>query len=121
MSGACGKQNRIWAIILIAGLASHLARAADDQLPQNAGAPQSAVAPSSNPLPTTTADQPGDITLTPENPVSSNPLPPIPKLELNASEQYAPVLPALNPNENSSLYEPQIFVKEYEFTGNQRL
>jgi len=118
MRGACCVWNRVYVIILIAGLAVQSGRAADDQLPQNAGAPQSGVAPSSNPLPTTTGDQPGDITLTPENPVSSNPLPPIPKLELNTSEKYPPVLPALNPNENSTLYEPQIYVKEYEFTGN---
>jgi hemolysin activation/secretion protein len=88
-----------------------------DQLPQNQGAPQSSGSPSSQAVSTTTADQPGDVTLTPENPVSSNPIPPIPKLELNTSEQYAPVLPDLNAGENS-LYEPTIEVKSYEFTGN---
>ena len=113
--------NRMRVIILVAGMTFAVlpSRAADDQLPQNQGAPQSAAASSSSsPLPTSTTDQSGDITLTPENPVSSNPLPPIPKLELNAPQQYAPVLPELNPSENSSLYEPTILVKEYEFTGN---
>ena len=95
-------------------LAAALASQAEDQLPQQS----SAVSPSSNSLPTSTTDQPGDVTLTPENPVSSNPLPPIPKLELNASEQYAPVLPALNTNAQDALYEPQIYVKAFEITGN---
>jgi hemolysin activation/secretion protein len=87
---------------------------AEDQLPQQS----STGAPSSSPLPTTTSDQAGDVTLTPENPVSSNPLPPIPKLELNTSQQFAPVLPPLSPTESSELYEPQIYVKKFVFTGN---
>ena len=87
-------------------------------MPQNQGAAQSSVAPSSQALPTSTADQSSDVTLTPENPVSSNPLPPLPKLELTTPQQYAPVLPDLNPNENSALYEPQIYVKAFAFTGN---
>jgi hemolysin activation/secretion protein len=96
-------------VVIITGFAR-----AQDQLPQQS----TSGSPSSNPLPTSTSDQASDVTLTPENPVSSNPLPPIPKLELNSSEQVAPVLPALNPNENSTLFEPQIFVKAYVFTGN---
>jgi hemolysin activation/secretion protein len=87
---------------------------AEDALPGQT----SSTAPSSAPLPTSPSDQAGDVQLTPENPVSSNPLPPIPKLELNTSQQYAPVLPALNPSESGTLYEPQIYVKEFEFTGN---
>ena len=72
--------------------------------------------PSTAPLPTTTADQPGDITLTPENPVPNNPLPPIPKLELSTPKEYEPVLPAANPE--GALYGPTIYVKAFEFTGN---
>jgi hypothetical protein len=52
----------------------------DDALPQNNA---SATTPSSKPLPVTPDSQPGDIDLTPENPVPSNPLPQFPKLELN--------------------------------------
>ena len=86
---------------------------AEDPLPQSV----STGAPSSQLVPTSTSDQAGDVTLTPENPVSSNPLPPIPKLELNTPQEYAPVLPALNAGDNS-LYGPQIYVSEFEFTGN---
>ena len=90
------------------------ASAAEDPLPQQSSSGE----PSSQSVPTTTTDQPGDITLTPENPVPNNPLPPIPKLELNTSQEYAPVLPALNQSEQSGLYGPQIYVKQFEFTGN---
>ncbi len=100
--------------VLTVLLAAMAGARGEDALPQQS----SAVAPSSNPVPTTTTDQPGDVTLTPESPVSSNPLPPIPRLELNTSKEYAPVLPALNPSENSALYEPQIEVKAFTFTGN---
>jgi hemolysin activation/secretion protein len=104
--------KKILFTVLIAAV-SVLVRA-EDELPQQS----SAVAPSSNPLPTSTSDQSGDVTLTPENPVSANPLPPIPKLELNTSKVYAPVLPEMKASENSALYEPQIYVKAFEFTGN---
>ena len=93
-------------------------RAADDEpLPQQSPGSMSA-SPSSQSLPTSTDDQPGDVPLTPENPVPSNPLPPIPKLELNVPKEYAPVLPALNASEASSLFEPKIMVKAYAFEGN---
>lgn len=107
--------NRMRLVIFAAGFcAAVMPGRAEDALPGQV----STGAPSSNPVPTTTSDQPGDVTLTPENPVPNNPLPTTPKLELNTSQQYAPVLPALNPNETSALYEPQIYVKEFEFTGN---
>ena len=102
---------------LIAGLmALAMPAMAEDPLPQGGGG-ASVVSPSAGGLPTSPGDQSGDVTLTPENPVSSNPLPPIPKLELNTPQQYQPVLPAL-PNESNALFEPQIFVKQYVFTGN---
>lgn len=91
-----------------------LAVHAQDALPQDT----SSVAPSSKPVPTTTTGQPGDIDLTPENPVPSNPLPPVPKLELNTPSQLPPVLPPLNSSEQSALYEPRMYVRSYEFTGN---
>jgi hemolysin activation/secretion protein len=91
-----------------------LAHGAEDALPQQSSSGNA----SSQSLPTTTTDQPGDVTLTPENPVPSNPLPPIPKLELNVPQEYAPVLPALESNEQSGIYGPQIYVKSFEFTGN---
>jgi hemolysin activation/secretion protein len=89
-------------------------RAQEDQLPQQRGSGS----PSSNNLPTSTSDQPGDVTLTPENPVSSNPLPAIPKLELNTPQEYAPVLPDVNAADNGALYEPTIYVKQFDFIGN---
>ena len=89
---------------------------AQDQLPQSSPS-SSTGAPSSQALPTTTGDQSGDVTLTPENPVPSNPLPPIPKLELNTPQEYEPVLPSL-PSGSNALFEPQIYVKEFAFTGN---
>ncbi len=101
-------------ILSIMLCASLLARAQEDQLPQQNASGSS----SSNNLPTSTTDQPGDVTLTPENPVSSNPLPAIPKLELNAPQEYAPVLPDVTPGENGALYEPTICVKEFDFIGN---
>jgi len=108
--------SRLRFLVFVVGLyASVISLRAQDELPQ----PSSNGAPSSQPLPTTTSDQPGDVSLTPENPVSNNPLPPIPKLELTTPQQYAPVLPSLNPNENGSLYEPRIYVKSFAFTGNQ--
>jgi len=103
------------AVAIVSIVALVVPALAEDQLPSGGGA--SVVAPSSQGLPTTTGDQSGDVTLTPENPVSSNPLPPIPKLELNTPQQVAPVLPAL-PNQNNALFEPQVFVKQFVFTGN---
>jgi hemolysin activation/secretion protein len=94
--------------------AAVLSSRAEDQLPQQSAA----VAPSSNPVPTSPTEQPGDVTLTPEAPVPNNPLPPVPKLELTTPQQYAPVLPAMNPELGGALYEPQIYVKEFEITGN---
>jgi hemolysin activation/secretion protein len=94
-------------------------RAQDDQLPQQTTPQSTSGSPSSNPLPTSPTDQAGDVTLTPENPVSSNPLPPIPKLELNAPQQYAPVLPSPGAADAGALYEPQIYVKEFRITGNE--
>jgi hemolysin activation/secretion protein len=102
-------------VIFVAGFsAAVMSSRAEDALPGQVSTGR----PSSQPVSTTTGDQPGDVTLTPENPVPNNPLPPIPKLELNMPQQYAPVLPPLNPAESSPLYEPQIYVKAYEFTGN---
>jgi hemolysin activation/secretion protein len=89
-----------------------LTRGAEDALPQPGSG-----APTSQPAPDTTTDQPGDVMLTPENPVPNNPLPSLPKLEINTSEQYAPVLPSLKASDNA-LYEPQIYVQEFQFSGN---
>ena len=100
--------------VLGLGAAGTLSTRAEDALPQQS----SSTAPSSAPISTSPTDQPGDITLTPEAPVPGNPLPPIPKLELTTPEQYAPVLPNLNAAAAGSLYEPQIYVREYVFTGN---
>jgi hemolysin activation/secretion protein len=88
---------------------------AQDQLPQ-AGSPGGMPSLPTNPSNPGDAAN-GDVTLTPENPVSSNPLPPIPKLELNTPQQYQPVLPAL-PSGNNALFEPQIYVKQFVFAGN---
>jgi hemolysin activation/secretion protein len=87
----------------------------DDALPQNNA---SATTPSSKPLPVTPDSQPGDIDLTPENPVPSNPLPQFPKLELNVPRQYEPVLPPLQSSEGGALFAPRIYVREFQFTGN---
>jgi hemolysin activation/secretion protein len=87
----------------------------DSALPQNG-----ATTTASSPQPDSTAPvaQPGDITLTPENPVPINPLPPLPKLELNMPRQYQSVLPELRPSEGGALFGPQIYVKEFHFKGN---
>ncbi len=87
------------------GFAMAALASAQDELPQQPSSPGSARRPASA---TTTTDQPGDITLTPENPVSNNPLPPIPKLELATPKEYEPVLPSLSPE--GALYGPTIFV-----------
>jgi hemolysin activation/secretion protein len=103
-------------VILVAGFgAAMISGRAQDALPQQ---PASTGSPSSKPVPTSTSDQAGDVTLTPENPVPNNPLPPIPKLELNVPQEYAPVLPELKPGEGNALYEPQIYVKAFAFSGN---
>ena len=102
----------VWAAILTAAFASagRTAQAAD-------ALPQQGPTPTAPPAETGGTDESGDVMLTPENPVSSNPLPTAPKLELNVPQEYAPVLPVLNPAA-SALYGPQIFVKEFRFTGN---
>jgi hemolysin activation/secretion protein len=69
-------------------------------------------------MPTQPSQQSTDETLTPEAPVGPNPLPPIPKLELNTDKTFEPVLPSLPSNENGSLFQPTILVREYDFTGN---
>jgi hemolysin activation/secretion protein len=115
----------LWAIGF-AALALATACAQDEALPQPGGNAAAAGAtspsgssPSSQPLPTDTSQQGGgDVPLTPVNPVSANPLPPLPKLELDTSKQYEPVLPPLPSSESSALFGPQIFVRKFEFTGN---
>jgi hemolysin activation/secretion protein len=87
---------------------------AQDALPQQSSAGSS----SSQQAPTDTTQQSGDVTLTPENPTLANPLPSLPKLELDTSKQFEPVLPPLPSSEASPLSEPQIYVRQFEFTGN---
>jgi hemolysin activation/secretion protein len=82
----------------------------DSTLPQNSSA--------SSPTSTGTANSPEDVELTPENPVPNNPLPELPKLEVNVPRQYKPVLPDLKSEMKGPLYGPQIYVKEFQFTGN---
>ncbi len=101
------------------------ARAQNEPLPQPGGTPSagattsSGSSPSSQPLPTTPGDQGGgDIPLTPVNPVTANPLPPLPKLEIDTSKQYEPVLPSLPSSESSVLFGPQLYVRKFVFTGN---
>jgi hemolysin activation/secretion protein len=122
-------QARSGSLLLALLIVPSLGRAADAsaqpvstnapaQVPEGALPQQtSPVSPSSQSVPTTPDQQPDDIELTPENPAPTNPLPPLPKLELNTSEQFAPVLPSLNPDENA-LYEPTLYVKDYTFEGN---
>ncbi len=51
-------------------------------------------------------------------PQEENPLPPLPRLELNVEKQYSSVLPQLNPSEKNPLYQPSLLVKRFEFVGN---
>lgn len=100
-------------LLLAAVLGLGLAQA-EDTLPQQDSTPTATSSSAS----TDNSAQADDVTLTPENPVPNNPLPQVPKLELNTSQQYAPVLPELKPTEAGALYEPQIYAKGFRFTGN---
>jgi hemolysin activation/secretion protein len=107
---------KILRVALMAGMggAAMLVGRAQDALPQ----PSAGTPPSSQQAPVDTSQQTEGDSLTPENPTSANPLPPVPKLELNTSKEFEPVLPPLASSENSPLYEPQIYVKKFEITGN---
>jgi hemolysin activation/secretion protein len=72
-------------------------------------------------LPTTPGDtDSGDINLTPVVPAAPNPLPPVPKIELDAPKEYAPVLPDLGASQANPLFEPKIFIKKFVFKGNHQ-
>jgi hemolysin activation/secretion protein len=117
--------NRALLAIGLVALSLSGARAQNEALPQpggNAPAPgattPSGTAPSSQPLPTGPDQDNGDVPLTPVNPVPANPLAPLPKLELDTSKQFEPVLPPLPAAESSPLFGPQIYVSRFVFTGN---
>jgi hemolysin activation/secretion protein len=105
--------------------------ASTNSAPENAKAPASSsdmsdavpdpgtIAASSGPSSTPGESNTGnDINLTPEPQAPANPLPPLPKVELNLPQEYAPVLPNLNPDQQSPLYEPIINVRKFVFKGN---
>lgn len=108
--------TRIARMVLTLGLAitASATHAQDEALPQESHSG----AASSQPMRIDTTEQPGDVSLTPVNPVPANPLPALPKLELNVTKELEPVLPALSPSEENPLYEPQIFVRSFAITGN---
>jgi hemolysin activation/secretion protein len=108
------------AVIMLSALACARADDADDSLPEPGtvtGTVTTGPDTSAQPPPDNSQDN-GDVPLTPVNPVPANPLTPLPKLELDVSKQYEPVLPALPEAESSPLFGPQIFVRQFVFSGN---